>query len=102
MQKYLYFTAVMVLAIACSNASKKNSETSGIDGAKVFKITCALCHGNDGKLGANGSKDLTASTMTFDDRVNIITNGKGAMAAYSSILSKEEIDAVAAYTLTLK
>lgn len=103
MQKYIGLIVVFIIMVACSNSKNKSGDLSGgIDGAKIFKTNCALCHGNDGKLGANGSKDLTASALTLDDRINIITNGKGTMAAYGAILSKEDIKAVAAYTLTLK
>lgn len=73
-----------------------------VDGARVFKINCALCHGEDGKLGANNSKDLTLCKMTLDERIVQITNGKGTMAPYGSLLTKAEIKAVAEYTMNFK
>ena len=73
-----------------------------VDGARVFKINCALCHGEDGKLGANGSKDLTKCTLDLGQRISQITNGKGTMAAYGSLLTKAEIKAVAEYTMNFK
>ena len=101
MQKIILFCLLFLGIIACGE-NKKASAASSVDGAKVFKINCALCHGMDGKLGANGSKDLTASPLTIDERIAIVKNGKGAMAAYEAILSEDEIRAVAEYTFSLK
>lgn len=74
----------------------------GINAGKIFKTSCAVCHGADGKLGANGAKDLTVSTFTLEQRIENITNGKGLMTPFGSILKPEEIQAVAKYTMQLK
>jgi mono/diheme cytochrome c family protein len=74
----------------------------GINAKQIFKQSCAVCHGVDGKLGANGSKDLTQSILTIDEKVNMIKNGKGLMIAFEAVLSAEEINAVAKYTEQLK
>ena len=74
----------------------------GINAKQIFKQSCAVCHGVDGKLGANGSKDLSQSILTIEEKVNMITNGKGLMIAFGTILSPEEIKAVAQYTNQLK
>lgn len=58
---------------------------------------CSLCHGDDGKLMASKSPDLSVSTMTLAERVAIITYGKGTMPAQKGILNKAEITAVARY-----
>jgi mono/diheme cytochrome c family protein len=74
----------------------------GINAKQTFKQSCAVCHGTDGKLGANGSKDLSLSTLTIDEKINMITKGKGVMIAFEAILKPEEIKAVAKYTEQLK
>jgi cytochrome c6 len=79
-------------------AESKNS----VDGSIVYKKNCTVCHGEDGKLGVNGSKDLTISNLTLNERMAIIQNGKGLMTAFGEILTLEEVYAVANYTLTLK
>ena len=61
-----------------------------------------LCHGDDGKLGLNNSKDLTVSKLTIEERVDIVTNGRNTMVGFSSLLDEDEIKAVAEYTFTLK
>ena len=89
----------MVIVFSC--AEKKNNATS-VDGSKIYKQKCAICHGTDGKLGLNNSKDLTKSPMTLAERMAIIKSGKGAMTPFGALLKEEEIKAVAAYTFKLK
>ncbi len=68
----------------------------------IFRKNCVTCHGSNGKLGLNGAKDLSLSTLSTDERLGIITNGKNLMTPFAAILSPQEIQAVAAFTLTLK
>ena len=72
------------------------------DGLAIFRRHCIVCHGADGKLGLNGAKDLSASERSLPERVEIITKGKNLMTPFGAILSKEEIEAVANYSLSLK
>lgn len=72
------------------------------EGKKIFETYCILCHGVDGKLGLNGSKDLTISTITLEERIAQVTNGKGTMTPFKDILTEAEIKAVASYSETLK
>jgi len=114
MKKLLIIIPTIALIWACNDASDKKSsapkkekkekvaEADLPNGKKIFKINCVLCHGADGKLGINQSKDLTKSTISLEEAITQITNGKGLMAAYEPILSSEEIEAVAKYTLTLR
>ena len=99
MKKLLILSVLALVTFSCSD---KKSKTSGVDGRKVFKQNCVVCHGLDGKLGANGSKDLALSKMSLDERKAIIKNGKGAMVGLGSLLDPAEIEAVAKYTLKLK
>ena len=102
----VFFLALIVFA--CGPKENKNTVSStsqpepAVDGAKIFKQSCALCHGTDGKLGANGSKDLTMSEADLETRIVQITKGKGLMTPFENILSLSEIKAVAEYSMTLK
>ncbi|MCB9355312.1 MAG: cytochrome c [Saprospiraceae bacterium] len=110
----LTVVSAALLGIACGSADdqiKKNAlaaQSSGPatpappDGMAVFRQYCLVCHGADGKLGLNGAKDLSASTLTLEERINIVTHGKKLMTPFDEMLSAEEIKAVAEYTLTLK
>jgi mono/diheme cytochrome c family protein len=99
--------AIIIITFSCG--PKENTpvkETSAaskpaVDGAKIYKQNCELCHGPDGKLGANGSKDLTVSELELNERIAMITKGKGLMMAFENLLSLSEIKAVAEYTMSL-
>ncbi len=100
MYKLMILLFLAVLIIAC--AGKENNTTaSKNDGEAIYKKYCVLCHGIDGKLGLNGSKDITISLLTEAERVVQITKGKNTMTPYEGILSPEEIKAVAAYSMSL-
>jgi cytochrome c6 len=96
--KMLFSAAVIALIVACGGGDGGSNEL----GASVFKTHCQLCHGADGKLGLNGAKDFTTSPLTLDERIDVITNGRNTMLSYENTLSKEEIEAVAKYTLSFK
>jgi len=108
MQHYIpVFLIIAGLAVSCGqqkneNISEATEAKSTVDGAAVYKKNCTICHGEDGKLGVNGSKDLTVSTLTLNERMAIIQNGKGLMTAFGEILTLEEVHAVATYTMELK
>lgn len=71
-------------------------------GQALFARNCALCHGPDGKLGLNGAHDLTKSNLNQMGRVYMVTHGLGKMPAFKGQLTPEQIEQVAAYSLTLK
>lgn len=66
-------------------------------GEEVYQTYCVVCHGADGKLMVNGAKDLSKTIISHNEKVELITNGKGMMAPHRSLLSKEEINNVANY-----
>ena len=111
--KITILSALFALAIfACGNTEKTN-ETSDtpakaqqvakkVDGEKVYKTYCVTCHDLYGDMGASGAKNLTESTLSLDERVEIITNGKGLMTPFKDLLNEEKIKAVAEYSMKLK
>jgi len=100
MKQIALITAICCTVLACGQ--KKASSGTIADGKTVYKQNCVLCHGPNGKLGANGSKDLTKSTLSMDERVSIIKNGKGAMIGLGNILTEDEIQAAAQFTFDLQ
>lgn len=106
-----YWTALGIVALvwACggndANADAAASTVATADaemGKKVYKQQCVNCHGLYGDLGVNGASDLTASVLSQEERVTVITKGRGLMTPFEQILKPEEIAAVAAYSITLK
>ena len=103
MKKLLLSLIFIGLILACAEKKKTSSETEGIvDGQKIYKKYCILCHGSDGKLGVNGAKDITVSKLTLDERVAQIRKGKNTMTPFEGILTEEQMRAVATYSMTLK
>ena len=106
--KYAIMAFFLVLAIwARTNAgsthtAQAEARVEGPDGFKLYKTYCVTCHGLYGDMGASGAFNLQTSGLTLEERVQVITNGRNAMNAFKSLLSPEEIQAVAEYTLTLK
>lgn len=102
---FMYKINISLLFIAfifaCAGNTSSNT-ASAVDGEAIYKKYCTLCHGVDGKLGLNGSKDITISKLTEPERIVQITKGKNTMTPFEGILSPEEIKAVAAYSMTLK
>lgn len=114
-QKILFILAIATIFAlgSCESAEEKIAKETAAaqgagkvslapDGMAVFRKNCVTCHGANGKLGLNGAKDLSVSTLSVEERVSIITNGKNLMTPFAAVLSPEEIQSVAAFTLTLK
>jgi len=96
----LQFVIIAIIAVICIACAEKKQ--TKLDGAAIFRKNCVLCHGIDGKLGTNGAKDLTKTSFTLAERKYLITNGKNVMTPFKGVLTVEEIDAVARYTLKLQ
>jgi uncharacterized membrane protein SirB2 len=49
------------------------------DGKALYQNNCAICHGDDGKRGLSGSKDISITNMDMAGITAIIIKGEGAM-----------------------
>lgn len=94
-------STVLVLSCASEAGNPANPPGARSRGASLFSTHCTLCHGKDGALGISGAKDLRVSTLTKDEMIALVTNGKGAMAPYKNVLTKAEIEAVVEHVRTL-
>lgn len=71
-------------------------------GKQIYLNSCQRCHGPNGNDGIGAAKDLTASMLSHEEKVTIISEGKGMMQKFKKELSKEEIESVANYVESLK
>src|SRR4051812_6509673 len=72
------------------------NKTMNIDNAKaIYTSQCVRCHGEDGKAGVGGAKDLSISTLSAQEKEIVIINGKGLMPPFGNLLSESEVKAVA-------
>lgn len=74
-----------------------------VAGRNLFREkNCTLCHGADGA----GGVPLAGNTLTFDTIRDTIANGRISggkrMPAWEGVLTKTEIDQLAAYVMSLK
>lgn len=82
---------------------KEAGATEGGDpeaGAMVFAENCSVCHGSDGH-GGNGGPDLRTMPKAQDEpeAIEQVTEGGGGMPPFGEVLSKEEIQNVAAFVV---
>lgn len=79
------------------------------EGGGTFKAKCAACHGADGSGNTSVGKTLkirdlrSAEVQAQSDAqlFNIISKGKGKMAAYGKSLSQEQIHELVAFVREL-
>ncbi len=102
MRSSAFISIFCLLVWSCGGDGSSQSTDEEISGAKIYKTHCAICHGDDGRKGFADAKILPESALTLEERIQLITNGRNTMMPYSGVLSKEEIEAVAEYTLSLK
>ncbi len=76
----------------------KKVDSSITDGKLLYEKTCAVCHGNDGKLGMAGASDLTQIQLHKNEIVHVILNGKGAMPKVQ--MTEEQANAIADYVVS--
>lgn len=124
------FTAIsiflcMTISFSCSQeknpaiASNSNEEKSVAPinvkteikdfstGKKIFNENCERCHGFDGKMKHSEAKDLSISTVSFEERIKIISSAqiignKLHAPRFTSVLSENDIKEVAQYIETFR
>lgn len=90
-----------MLALACG-AAGTGEGTPADEGADLFNSYCATCHGRKGNMGINGAKDLTVSTLSREEMIAVVTNGRRLMMAYKGTLRPKEIEQVVDHALSLR
>jgi uncharacterized membrane protein SirB2 len=68
----------------------------GSDGLAFYQANCRLCHGDDGKLGAAGAKDLSKTTLDIAGIKEVIIHGKGSMVPVATV-NEEQAQMIAEY-----
>lgn len=79
------------------------------EAAELYRRSCAACHGGDAtgrsyvtqQEGMPQVADLTASTSTEDEQLDILANGRGAMPAFARRLSETQRKLLIHYIRTL-
>ena len=95
----------LLLALAAPGRATEGrppAKAKPLTGKVLYARNCARCHGLDGRAGLNDAHDLTKSNLNAFGRAYLVTNGMGKMPAFKEYLTPQEVQAVVAYSLTLK
>ena len=99
----LLLSSLLALAgPARATEGRPRARTKPLTGKVLYARNCARCHGPDGRAGLNDAHDLTRSNLNAFGRAYLVTNGLGKMPAFKEYLTPQEVEAVVAYSLTLK
>ncbi len=91
-----------LLVAACSGrGGSDGASAADTPGGLVYREQCALCHGGDGSLGMNGAKDLGRSTLTRQEMIRIVTEGRAMMPPFGGVLRPDQIEAAVDHVLSL-
>ena len=101
MKKILGFICIATFVFACGGGGPQLSADELAKGKETFGKLCVACHGSTGNMALNGAKKFGDSTLSLEERILVITNGRNMMTPYKGILSPEEIKTVAGYTIEL-
>ena len=99
--KLLVF-GMLFYIIACQSNNAEKLKSENLSGLELFKKYCTNCHGIDGTLMTNGARNLQLSELSLDERILVITKGRNIMTRFETVLTPEQIEVVAKYTLELK
>lgn len=102
---YIYSSLLLLVSCSSSNGNVKSGtpESPEVAGENLFIMHCAACHGDDGKLGASGAKDLSSSTLNDAAILKILKEGKNAMPPMNDLLvNNENIQLVLAHIKKLR
>lgn len=89
-----FFISSILFLTSCESGSSNNdvipAEKPEEKGTTLFILNCASCHGEDGKLGSSGAKDLSISKLNDKEIEKVIREGKNAMPSQEAVLETDE------------
>jgi cytochrome c6 len=99
------FIRQIVIAASLSFVAFVNTVQAQSDAATIYKAKCALCHSADGSADNQTGKSLHAKDLRSEEvqkrsdaeLAAVITKGNGAMPAFGSMLSPEDIRNLVGY-----
>lgn len=72
------------------------------DAQRQYMMKCAMCHGEQGEPVLLTAGDLRESTLGLEERIAIITYGKGTMPPHKDMLDAATIQGIANYIETFR
>jgi cytochrome c6 len=104
---FLFCSLTLGLIFAAFPCGARGEDSAG---ASVFKAKCMTCHAKDGSGNTPVGKSLQSADLrsaevqkkSDAELTESISEGKGNMPAFKTILSEAEIHSVLGYVRTLK
>jgi mono/diheme cytochrome c family protein len=103
--------SLLVVVLACSLLAVVSSSAAAEDpaGATVYKAKCLTCHAKDGSGNTPVGKSLQSADLRSPEvqkksdaeLTESVSEGKGNMPAFKTLLSEDEIHSVLGYVRTL-
>jgi mono/diheme cytochrome c family protein len=92
------FTPIVLMLLLISSSCEDSADHKfdppkgykARSGKLIYSKHCTSCHGDDGKLGSGGAKNLTASRMDSTGIVNILEKGKNGMPRQIQYFKSDE------------
>ena len=73
-----FFLIVVSFSLAYkAKEAKAGPKTVALNGKEIYKEKCTLCHGDNGKLGMNGAKDLSVTQLQHAGILEILAEDAG-------------------------
>jgi len=95
------YTTLFIISCGSTESQLPNAADQKNSGEKLYSQYCVSCHGSSGDLGVGGASNLATSTLSLNEKIEVISKGRNAMQAYSSEhggnLSPEKIKSIAEY-----
>lgn len=94
----ILFVACLPIILAYQRSSDTVLQESG---KELYEKNCKFCHGPKGNRTLGGSKKISESLLTKEERIKIISKGSDKMNGFEDQLDQNQINMIAEYTLTL-
>lgn len=76
---------------SCHSPDWADEVTGEVRGDYIYNYYCTSCHGKQGNAKISGASDLTKSSLTPDEVLKVILNGRGRnMPSYRNMIVEEE------------
>ena len=108
MRRLTFFFAAALTVGACAGPPPNVSALADgsvdqvlVEGRSVYESKCVQCHGSEGQ-GGRGKQlnegNVLLAYPTQASQIEFVSNDKGMMPAFGSILTDAELEAVVRYT----
>lgn len=102
--------SIVLLAASCGQGTKTETvsteesvNSTQPDARTIYVVNCSSCHGEDGKLGASQAADLSKSTLSDAEILEMINKGNDkGMMPYEDILTLEERKSIVEFVKSLR